>query len=762
LATEEVQPVQISGKQALICKRAVRLTLRQIKSEIPCESVNAYRYDDCGTLSLVISLPSLRSRPGRDLPDAGPSLRFLRSDGLTAAAGSTLPAKRLIRALGLQERRRSLRYLVQPLVCHKRMNGILVISRRSDDPVFSANELARLSIHSRITAAALTNLETAQYLLKANSQLQRSVRHLSKSVEAGKERAAFQKVVAAVGKSVSGKILIDRVIPVACRAIVESGDIDYCGLAVIRGRCIADEYFAGRRVSRRREKSAATRGLTEADVLTLKSEMKSSRGVRLLSSGDASQPLRKFLRSRNLKSALVFRLNCGRGYSGIAVFGYLRFRESPSRIERNFLRTLTMHLCQGIGTALMYEEIQSNSDDLERRNEDLSVLFELGRKLSSTFDMDTTLDFAVNTFVTRLGVDRAAVIYVDPEDERRLRIAKAVRPGTGVAAFDVTRIKQDSREFLSLAAGGKMLVASDMSTYRVKNAYVRDYFREIGLKSAVAMPLVSREHRLGLLFLGYTVAHNDINERQRRTFEILGSMIATAMENCRLMDFITGRYRRAGWLSTRVFESQETERRKIARNLHDQIGAELAMLRINLQMAKKAITPQKGKLMAVIKELDSELNNVISQVRNLTADLRPPMLDDLGLVPALSWFVNHFSRRTGIRIDFVENFRISTRSPELEAVIYRIVQETLTNAAKHAESTRVKVSLSSRFGECTLIVSDNGKGFDTRQLDSETDAVTGFGLASIRQQVENRGGKFLIRSESGRGTQIKTRIPWLP
>jgi signal transduction histidine kinase len=210
-------------------------------------------------------------------------------------------------------------------------------------------------------------------------------------------------------------------------------------------------------------------------------------------------------------------------------------------------------------------------------------------------------------------------------------------------------------------------------------------------------------------------------------------------------------------LSQRLMEAQESERRHIARELHDEIGQALTMVKINLQTIQRASDPV---LVAQrVEESIGVIEPTLQQVRNLSLRLRPSLLDDLGLVAALRWYLDRQSR-TG---DFALQFKaepLAKRLPaEIETACFRIVQEAITNVIKHSEAREVDVTLRrfDRFLE--LVVCDTGIGFNVALAQSRAAEGGSLGLLSMTERASLVGGTFDIRSELGRGTEIRARLP---
>ncbi|MGQ0762154.1 MAG: PAS domain S-box protein [Acidobacteriota bacterium] len=208
--------------------------------------------------------------------------------------------------------------------------------------------------------------------------------------------------------------------------------------------------------------------------------------------------------------------------------------------------------------------------------------------------------------------------------------------------------------------------------------------------------------------------------------------------------------------SRRLVEAQEMERKKIARELHDEIGQILTAVRISLQSLQRtceiAASPRIDDNILVIDE-------ALDRVRELSLELRPALLDDLGLAAALRWYLKRYCERTAIQGEVDSNFDDDMRLPrKLETACFRISQEGLTNVARHAEASQVRISLDRTEHEFRLTISDDGKGFDAAAVFASASAES-FGLHGIEERALGVGGRIEIQSRAGHGTQLTAHFP---
>ncbi|MGH9495147.1 MAG: response regulator [Candidatus Sulfotelmatobacter sp.] len=213
-------------------------------------------------------------------------------------------------------------------------------------------------------------------------------------------------------------------------------------------------------------------------------------------------------------------------------------------------------------------------------------------------------------------------------------------------------------------------------------------------------------------------------------------------------------------LSARLLQSQDDERRRIARDLHDITGQELAVLGISLELAIRDLnSPEKAR--ETLAESAGLAHKIEDEIRTLSYVLHPPLLDELGLGSALSWYAEGFQKRTGIRVEVRLAPKLPRFSPSDETTLFRVVQESLANVLRHSGSPTALISLSMRAGVARVCVEDQGKGINAEILARAQEAAgLGVGIAGMRERLLQIGGSLEIRSGGG-GTQVVATLPVL-
>jgi signal transduction histidine kinase len=213
-------------------------------------------------------------------------------------------------------------------------------------------------------------------------------------------------------------------------------------------------------------------------------------------------------------------------------------------------------------------------------------------------------------------------------------------------------------------------------------------------------------------------------------------------------------------LSRKILDAQENERKLVAQEIHDSIGGSLAAIKFALEEKLESMGQNPSPDGISLEKIISHVDEAISESRRISVNLRPSLLDDLGLLATLSWFCREFGKlypdlEIEQQLDVAED-----EIPEmLKVVIYRVLQEAMNNVAKHSDAKRVQLKLIKRRDRIELDVADNGRGFDPEEKFSETSTVGGFGLQSMRDRTMLCDGKFEIASKKGKGTTVHISLP---
>lgn len=238
--------------------------------------------------------------------------------------------------------------------------------------------------------------------------------------------------------------------------------------------------------------------------------------------------------------------------------------------------------------------------------------------------------------------------------------------------------------------------------------------------------------------------------------EIVDRVRHITSENERLFQRLIEGERRFRGLAKAVWKVQEDERRRLARELHDGLGQTLTALTHQLERLQQKLGPQgSGELADAVETARLALN----ESRELSRLLRPPVLDDLGLPAALSWLARTLEQRTGLHVELTLDGLDERLDPEVETLVFRLVQEALTNVLRHARVDRAAVEVTRAAGLLKLRIADRGKGFDADSTLAGREAAAGSGLRGMRDRLELFGGRLELTSEAGQGTLVAATVP---
>ncbi len=212
-------------------------------------------------------------------------------------------------------------------------------------------------------------------------------------------------------------------------------------------------------------------------------------------------------------------------------------------------------------------------------------------------------------------------------------------------------------------------------------------------------------------------------------------------------------------LSQEVLRVQEEERKRISRELHDEMGQLLTAINVSLEMMRKSIAKEEPMSLRRIDDIQNLVQQVFESIHRFSRELRPILLDELGLASAMRWYIKQFTERTGIQVVFASNPTVEDLQSDQKAVLYRVFQESLTNVLKHAQAQRVDISFQTHDSFVTMEIKDNGKSFKVEAYTALHVGSKGLGILGMRERVHSMSGNLVIHSEEGIGTIVKVTIP---
>jgi two-component system sensor histidine kinase DegS len=248
-----------------------------------------------------------------------------------------------------------------------------------------------------------------------------------------------------------------------------------------------------------------------------------------------------------------------------------------------------------------------------------------------------------------------------------------------------------------------------------------------------------------------------LERHSQRLLNVIG--LASQIAPADLVERVSGRTSGGQRDIVRVMEAQENERQRLARQMHDGPAQSLTNLILQAEICERLFDTDPVQARVELGNLKTAVNVTFQKIRDFIATLRPMMLDDLGLMPALKQSVQGFEEKTRLSTSFTVIGRETRLPPHIEVALFRMIQELLTNVHSHAHATHVQVSLEFKDEAVVASVEDDGSGFDANELQNPALQRKGLGLATIRERVEMLDGQAQIESRIGRGTKVRIEIP---
>jgi signal transduction histidine kinase len=427
-----------------------------------------------------------------------------------------------------------------------------------------------------------------------------------------------------------------------------------------------------------------------------------------------------------------------RGFLGVPIllrgraFGNLYLTEKGSgpftEADQELVETLASQAAVAVENARLYEAATSWSQQLEALNE-------VGTALASEIELTRLLELIARRL--RGLIDARLVTIALPAADGTLRIEAADgERASEIVGLQLERTGSKSGRVLERRRAERVDVVADDPEADQEAA------ARLGTESGLYVPLVARERPIGVI-----VAHDKEGDDPRFTDDDLRLAETFAPRAAVAVDLSA---RVASDALRRVVEAQELERRRLARELHDQTGQELTSVLLGLKAVEEAT--DEGERAEALSAVREQVVETLHDVRRLAVELRPKALDDFGLVAALERLRDTFAEQTGMRVDLEAN--VGDRLPsDVETALYRIVQEALTNVVKHARANAVSIVLARAGHAVAAVIEDDGRGF------APGESGEGLGLVGMGERLALLGGKLKVESRPGAGATIVAEVP---
>ncbi|UCB42206.1 MAG: GAF domain-containing protein [Dehalococcoidales bacterium] len=406
------------------------------------------------------------------------------------------------------------------------------------------------------------------------------------------------------------------------------------------------------------------------------------------------------------------------------------------------------------------QELQASLDLIGNTAKRLSAINAVSEVVSQSLELGEVLDVAADTVCEVTGLDVALLFLLDDRtNELHMRAFRGV-PNSFVDGLKGLKVGEGFNGQVA-RTGEPLQIANSAQDPRL----TRDVVRQEGIQAQLIVPLKAKDKVVGTL----TVAG-----RQSRRFEedevelltIIGGQVGMAIENSRMYSVERSMARQEKQIQRtlrfylrQVTRAQEEERRRIAQELHDDTTQGLVILLHEIdELASNSshFTPEDTMR---LEEIRQRISQISDGVRRFSQDLRPSLLDDLGLLPALEWLTSDLSNLSGITIEMNVLGLVHRFPPETELVLFRIVQEALRNMWKHSHATRAWVKVEFNNNMATITVKDDGIGFELPGRIEDLAVAGKLGLAGMQERAQLIGARLKIESEPGVGTTVITELP---
>ncbi|MGB9673072.1 MAG: cache domain-containing protein [Anaerolineales bacterium] len=417
-----------------------------------------------------------------------------------------------------------------------------------------------------------------------------------------------------------------------------------------------------------------------------------------------------------------------------------------SRGELNYLA----QAFDDMATALQNREKERQwaESQIRRHADRAEALVRIANRLNAKLELNSLLQAICDETSYALNVPNVAVIVSNSSPKDSLN-------GDGLMA-----IKGDLSEVHPLPQSVLESLATSLDSQICQidlHQFPQLFPQELNLRYLICADMIHEGKRIGRLDL-YTDENKIIGEDERSLIKGIANEAALAITNAQLYTALQKEERARAQLLRQMINAQEEERKRIARELHDETSQSLTALLVGLDTIRIAAQVDIDKIDSYVQNLKSITQEMLGNIHRLIANLRPSLLDDLGLVAAIQWYGERRLEPLGINFRFeYETFRESL-PPSIETILFRIVQEGATNIIRHAQASTVTVRLIQNENIILLEISDDGLGFDVQTLEAQTPAEDSLGLRGIQERAAILGGSFEVITNPGLGTTLRVQF----
>ena len=406
-------------------------------------------------------------------------------------------------------------------------------------------------------------------------------------------------------------------------------------------------------------------------------------------------------------------------------------------------------------TELMRDVTKVKELELEiaETHRNILALNTIATVVSQSLNLDTVLNSALDKTLEIIAGNMGGILLLDEE-----RQTLYYRVHRGLSDRYIREMHLGLGEGLAgrVAQTGEAILVEDISTD--PRAAHPDIIVTERVRAFASVPLRSKDEVLGVL----NIASHEARKFSAKDVRLLGSIaaqVAIAVENAKLHQEVQRKEEIRGELLQDIFAIQEEERKRIARELHDETSQVVASLSASLEAAVGMLPATADKTRVILRKAQALSVNILDEIHRLIYELRPTLLDDLGLVAATRWLIDNNLEAAGVTVRLKTPGRERRLHPQLETTLFRVIQEAFANIVKHAHARNADVSLHFDKNVIRIHIRDDGRGFDVEEAISSKDRPRGLGLVGMKERVELMNGNLSIQSRPGGGSRIDVEIP---
>jgi len=391
---------------------------------------------------------------------------------------------------------------------------------------------------------------------------------------------------------------------------------------------------------------------------------------------------------------------------------------------------------------------------IAKAHENLSALNTIASVVSQSLDLDTVLSSALDKTLEIIKANTGGILLLD--EEKKLLCYRVYH---GLSKEYVQNVCYRLGEGIvgRVAQSGEAILVEDIS---IDPCDIHPgLIATEGLRALASVPLRSKDKVLGVLNIASHEAHK-FSPDDIKLLDSIAPQIAIAIENAKLHQEVQRKEGIRGELLQDIFSIQEEERKRIARELHDETSQVIASLNASLEAATGMLPAGADKTKTILRKAQALSINILDDIHKLIYELRPSLLDDLGLVTAVRWLAENNLETLGITVNLKKPGRERRLPPRIETTLFRVIQEAVNNIAKHSHAKNTYISLQFKKNVTRVHIRDDGQGFDVEEAIASKDRPRGLGLVGMRERVASVNGHLDIQSHpGGEGTEIIIEIP---